>query len=223
MNKLLKNSFAIFVCAVFLFSAIAISATAGTDLELNKKTQKITLYRYGPDGFVKPVDVDVSLKNGQNLADAIAEKCEELVESDIEIQSFLGDNNTSNDTNASILKLGFLSKVKSKGRGFHFKFKTKVNVLTKFKLFSLLLPKIRIWARTPIVFCKYSNDSRAHTTIISTQDSNLTKVVEGSHSVFIYNFVGFTSWCGRFSFSPFDVLPRSFSGYAMFVSCKTLP
>ena len=223
MNRLLKNSLAIFICATFLFSIIAASAIADIDLELNKKTQKVTLYRYGPDGSVKPVDVEVLFNNGQNLADAIAEKCEELAESDIEIQSFLGDNNTSNGTNTSILKLGFLSKVKSKGRGFHFKCKTKVNVLIRFKLFSLLLPKIRVWARTPIVFCKYSNDSRAHTTIISTQDSNLTKVVEGSHSVFIYNFVGFTSWCGRFSFSPFDVLPRSFSGYAMFVSCKTLP
>ncbi|MEA2055907.1 MAG: hypothetical protein U9O49_03645 [Candidatus Thermoplasmatota archaeon] len=223
MNRLLKNSLAIFICATFLFSLIAVSATASIDLELNKKTQEITLYRYGPDGSVKPVDVEVSFKNGQDLADAIAEKCEELAESDIEIQSFLGNNDTSNDTNASILKLGLFSKVTSRGRGFHFKFKTKVNVLIKFKLFSLLLPKLRVWKRTPIVFCKYLNDSRAHTTITSTQDSNLTKVVEGSHSVFIYNFVGFTSWCGRFSFSPFDVLPRSFSGYAMFISCKTLP
>lgn len=51
---------------------------------------------------------------------------------------------------------------------------------------------------------------------------NATKTILGNHSVLVRNFVGYTTWCGRFSQSPLDILPRAFCGYARFVVCNKL-
>jgi hypothetical protein len=92
----------------------------------------------------------------------------------------------------------------------------------KKKLISLRLPKVHSWI--PFIYCDYSNDPRANTTIspISGGGENSTIYFEGNHSIFVVRFTGFASWSGRFSFTPVDMLPRSFSGIAMFVRCKSM-
>jgi hypothetical protein len=119
LNKINKIIGVLILIILFLMSGI-ISSSANsinkkyqdvncerpTDPEIFSKT--VTLYRFGLNGDVKPIQVEISFNNFQNINEAISEKCEELLMEDIEFQ----------DLNNSFTS-GLFTLVKSHGRGIH--------------------------------------------------------------------------------------------------------
>jgi len=217
--KLTVKRLSIFLICLTLFLSSTGLASAFQNISNNSKIDTIIIYRYGPDGSVIPVELNVNLER-KNLKEILIDKCKELLENDSQIQDFL-----SNVTFNFTADAGYLF-IKSQGRGFHFKTKTEVKILTKFKLFKLMIPRIKIKTNKDLIFCRYYNDERANTTIKpiirNIMGKNATKYIEGNHTIFVRNFVGYTTWCGRFSFSPFDILPRTFVGFGRLVVCNKI-
>lgn len=212
MYELVKKSIVIVMSLVFLTSGLAAASVEnGVSVDTSKFTKIMMLYRCGPDGSITPVLVDITLEEGQDVEEAIADKCSELIESDIEIQNFVNQNNST----------GMLSKIKSHGRGFHFKTKIRISLVKRIKLFQMLPPYFRIQTKIPVIYCKYAEDARANTTITPLLGGNAT-YIEGNHTIFALGFVGFVGWLGHFSKSPLDLIPRYINGYAMLVRCKKL-
>lgn len=214
--------YVLLVCLVLLIT----SFTAMSAVDEKTLTKTVTLYRYGSDGTISPITVDLKLKKGEDLAEILADKCNELVENDFEMRNFIQNScNSSNETDnttETYKSLNIFSKINSKGKGLHLKTKIRWKLVSKFKIFRILPPYFRKTATIPFIYCKYTNDPTANTTIHSML-FNSTKSFEGNHSIFVYKFVGYASWIGRFSFTPFDFLPRSFSGYAAVAYCKSIP
>jgi len=221
MKISIKKTIVMLVCLAILMSITSVSYAMTTEqkgmIAENKyegktiSTKTITLYRYGPDGSIMPVEVKIDAKNGQYIGEAIANKCEELFKNDRELQ---------NSTNISVLKMGLFCKIKSQGRGFHYQMKLLGKLAIRYILFRLELPRIHTLLDKPLIYCNYEKDTRANTTITSLL-FNKTQYIDGKHSVIVRDFVGYTSWFGRFSFSPFDILPRGFFGYAKLAVCIT--
>jgi len=227
MKNLKLICLAIFTSFIVLTSSASISLAK--EIEDSEKIVTITLYRHGIDGSINPIDINIDLSDG-NFEDLIQEKCNELLKDDETIQEYL-ENFTFNLTGDTGILL-----VKSRGKGFHFEHKVRIKlfnrpkilerILDKFTIFKFRLPNLNIITKKPYLFCKYSNDEKANTTITpllrSLQNENASKTIEGNHSVLVYNFIGYTSWFGRFSFSPFDILPRTFVGYGRVAVCNRL-
>lgn len=217
MNILLKKSIALMVCIFFVLTSMTAISESIVDEKNITIIEKVTLLRYGPDGSVEPVIVEIELKEDQDIDNVIAEKCNELLSLDQEIQDLLNNQTGVNRTS------GVFKVVSSKGKGLHFKLKTRLRLTLNKKLTSLKLPRISVIPRKPLIYCNYVNDPNAYTEVspMFKSDPNATKIVTGNHSVLALNFIGYTSWSGRFSFTPFDILPRSFSGIALFIICKS--
>jgi len=218
MNNKIVKTFLIAIILLILLSPAYLSDVE-KNIENEEKIEEITLIKHSPDGTIKPIKVKIEIEKNENLDEKIVDKCEELTKKDDEIQNYI---NNLDENNTSKIK-GFLVKVKSSGKGFHFKFKTKLKICVKKKLLSLSLPKIIALGRIPFIYCNYKNDPNAYTQIspLIKNDVNSTKIINGNHTIFVYNFVGFTSWTGRFSFTPFDMLPRGFSGIALYAKAKS--
>lgn len=196
--------------------------------ESEQKT--ITIYRVGPNGGIIPIKINVE-EDVENLGEFIEQKCDELFEKDLELQEYIKmlqeeDNNTKSNISGIY---GFI-RIKSNGRGFHFKTKTNVRIVTRFKLFKIMLPRITISTKRCLVFANYANDQKAKTTFYPLlrpnyySGENMTaKVIEGPHSVTVTKFTGYTTWIGRFSnfLFDFDIMPRAFSGVGRLVLCKS--
>ena len=225
MHKLEKKFIVILVSLAFLMSGIA--TTSAITIQKNETgeleeassemaplTKTVTLYRYGIGGSVTPFEVNINLEDGQDIGKAMADKCEELLENDEEIQNFLKEWNYNG---------GVLCKVKSTGKGFHYQTLLIEKLLVRFLLFKLDLPRIHTILNKPLVLCKYKNPE-AETTItpLLINATKYTRNMTGKHMVACINFLGFTSWLRRFSFSPFNIIPRSFSGVSVLVICKRL-
>jgi len=213
MRLPVKKTIVMLSCLVILMPAISV-AYGETIEEKAISTETITLFRYGPDGSITPVKVKIDNKDGKDIGEAIADKCEELFVNDAEMQNYM-EKSIGNFT----ISIGVL-KVKSHGRGFHFKTKLLEKMALNFILFKLDLPRLGVMAKKPLIFCKYSRDARANTTITPLLRTNAKKSIEGPHSVVAINFIGFTTWFGRISISP--ILPRAFFGIARLVACKSL-
>ena len=232
MNKFMKI-IVVLMALAFLSTGFAGAANINKKIEVeeNKDENEVveeidyTVYRFSPDGEITPIDIKIFLKVEDDLWLLLEEKCDELFEQDLELQNFINtltdENATDNETNESKLKTRF-SRVKSHGRGFHFKTKTHVSILTKFKWFKIGIPKVLVYPRKPLIYCRYPNDTKAKTVVTPLFDTNSTVVINGSHSVTVKNLVGYTTWHGRFCFSPLNLLPRAFSGIASKVKIKTL-
>jgi len=225
MQKLVKKISTFVLITVFCTASMAAASVfslpeakiitlENSSIKAVKTNKTMMLYRFGPDGYFKPIHVDVSLKEGLTLEEALVEKCNELMENDVELQKFLGD--LINDNNE------LLSKVTSYGKGFHFKMKIRITLKKRIKQFPLL-PPYRTRIKIPLIYCRYPKDIQANTSIRPLLEESATTYVEGNHNVFIVGFFGFAGWLGLKSFSPFDIIPRAFAGYALFVSCKKLP
>lgn len=213
-----KKTFVMLVCLAIIMPAISVSYSETTE-EKAISTETITLFRYGPDGSITPIKVKIEAKDGKDIGEAIADKCEELFENDAEMQNYVEKSiSIGNYT----IDFGII-KVKSHGRGFHFKTKFLERLALNIILFKLNLPRLGVMVTKQLVFCKYSKDAKAKTTIdpILRNKTNTTKIVTGPHSVLVINLIGFTTWFGRISISP--ILPRAFSGIARLVVCKSLP
>jgi len=229
MNKLVKKSIALFIFLLFIISAVTISSAATIKKEAtinseeNLSTQKInpvkeiTLYRYGPDWTITPKKVMIKLVKEQDLGEAIANKCDELMENDIEIQNLI-KKERDNETR-------ILSKIWSVGRGFHFKTKIRLQMVKRIKLFPFLPPYFRTAIFIPTNFCKYSKDPKAKTVITPLSigsikfGENLT--IDGPHSVLTLGFIGYSGWIGHISYLGF-IMRTGFVGFTLYASCKKL-
>jgi len=233
----MKKKITVIICLIVLVSSMGLVSSQNVDEK--DSTATFTIYKVSPDGEISPIDVCLDNIKSKDIGQALEDVCTTLFENDEEMQQYvksLTENNTVNNTGNNTssfnmsLNLSFqfgMVRIKSHGRGFHFKTKTKIEILTKFKFFKIMLPRIRITTRKPIVFCSYPSDQRAKTTfkslINSYLDENATgKVITGNHSVFVRYFVGYTTWLGRIS-NPFSsLIPRAFSGIGRYVICNQL-
>jgi len=228
MYKKSRKSIVFIVCLIVLVSSFGYSMAKSID-SVNKNSnnssiETMTIFRYGPDGSVTPIKVSLNLNKVDDLGEVLADKCNELFEKDTKMQMYL-QNLLENTTLNLSFSFGLLY-IKSHGRGLHFKTKTIVTIITRFKIFKIMLPHFKVHIKKHLIFCRYKNDARAKTVITplirSMSDPNVTKIIEGNHSVLVHNFVGYTTWCGHFSKSPFDILPRAFCGLARLVICNKL-
>jgi len=230
MNITTKKLVIIFICLALLLPVIFVSSAEGQkSFESSKNMNLIeeyyikksyTIYRFGPDGTISPVQVEIDVGKGQNLGESIADKCEELFENDKEMQSIF-------EIELENLTFGFICKIKSQGKGFHYKSMYLEKIIARIALFRLGLPRITTILHAPLIVCRYPNDLNAKTKITQlfalNETANTTKIVEGNHTVIAQNFIGYTTWLGRFSKSFLDIVPRAFSGFARFVICNKLP
>ena len=211
LRKLEKKLIISFISIVILISGLTTASAVTIEKENPNikgdeptlQTETVTLYRFGLDGSLTPVEVEVKLKEGQDLNEAIEEKCLELLENDPEFQETLDDNTTR----------GTLSKVRSRGRGLHLKLRPAIQWPVKYKLFPMLPPYIFRRLHIPIVFCKYTRDNKAFTTITPLIGGNAT-TIDGPHSVLCMGFYGFKWWAGHVSLLGFG-LRTGFVGFSI--------
>ncbi|UCB58330.1 MAG: hypothetical protein JSV67_06950 [Thermoplasmatales archaeon] len=207
----MKKMINILISLMLVITALSLSVSAGDEnssIETVQITKTVTFYRHSLDGSITPITVDISLKDGQNLEEILVDTCSELLDNDEELQKLLQD--FINDDNT------FVSKVKSRGKGFHFKMKIRYKLGKGIKLFPLLPPYFIGGIKIPLIYCRYLDDVNGNTSITPLMGGDKETIyVEGAHTVFALGFIGYTSWFGRVSLSPFDILPRMFTGYAL--------
>jgi len=178
-----------------------------------------TIYRFGPDGSIIPIKIDINADEEQDVGETIANKCEELFEKDSEMQSLI-------EIELENLTFGFLCKVKSHGRGLHYKSMLLEKTVSRFVLFRLGFPRVTTILHNTFIICRYPKDIRAKTKITQYFGKNVTgnktQIIEGNHTIIAQNFIGYTTWLGRFSKTLLDITPRAFAGFARFVICNKL-
>jgi hypothetical protein len=224
VREITKKLTVISVLLLFLVSGFAGASFASikdnpSDDSVNNEI--VTLYRYGPDGTITPVSVNIACQEEQNLDDIIAEKCSELLDKDLEIKNYVSitDNVTT---------LFGLSRIKSSGVGLHWKsplrFRIPLFVMLRFRLFQDVPLKYKILGINviPLVHCNYMNDENASTNIetIPTpfRPDKETMSIEGKHNVTALFFFGYTYWRGTRA-NWFDDSGKStgFDGYAYII------
>lgn len=177
------------------------------------KTLTVTLFKHEFDGSKTPIDVKIELEEGKDIVAEIEKKCYEILENDPKIQSLL-ENNETNDTQQ------FIQKIKSRGKGLHFRFNTRIQLFKLYKIFPLLPPYFRTFIILPIVICQYKKDNKAYTTLTSINGSNSTTIV-GPHRVISIGFYGISWWIGKFSLYGF-IFRNGFVGISLLTRIKKL-
>jgi len=224
MYKLIKKISVIFTLLLLLTAGLAstsIAFSGETPHEAIPLTKKVTLYRYGPDGSIRPIRVDIELAKGQDMAEAILEECSELIDSDTVIQSYLSGNKPN-------ISMNMFSRITSKGKGSHLKSPFSIRIPFLFLLKYGLLQELPLIYRIlgprlfPLVHCNYSNDENART-YIKTEPSPIRPdpieiTIEGKHEVWVSWFIGYTGWLGSSAgFYDKRGLTTGFDGYASFI------
>ena len=216
MSKNKNKIIVLFITHIFLISGLVTASEINNENSIEKSAEEVTsvsisktviLYRHGVDGSITPIKVKINSGNSKDTGDAILEKCQELFENDTEFE------------NLSKIKVNIYSIVKSKGRGFHYQMQLLGKLSIRYILFRLGLPRIHTLCNNPLIVCKYKNEE-AKTTIKPLILPNLEVEMNGSHVVIVHNFVGFTSWVGRFALTPLNLTPRSFYGIARLAFCQ---
>jgi len=220
MRQITKKMVVMFMLALLLVSGLAGASTLYIPNNLpddSAYSEIVTLYRYGPDGTIIPVNVNVAYGEGQNLDEAIVKKCSELLDNDVEMQDYISSNGLKN--------ISYWSHVSSWGIGQHwkspFRFRIPLLMLLRFKLFPDVPFRYKIFGINviPWVFCNYSNDENAHTKIETlstpTRPKNTT-IIYGMHNVLAIGFFGYTYWLGTHA-KWFDDSGKEtgFDGYAI--------
>ena len=224
MEKLEKKLIVILISLGFLTSGVVTASGISIEkpkikelkeniLESSILSNKVLIYRHGPDGSITPVKIDLELEDEQDIGEAIIEKLDELLDNDQEIQDLMQLLNFTID---------FGVRIKSRGKGIHFQTLFFEKILIKFILFRLGLPRIAPICAKPLIYCKYLKDEQAKTTIKFLYGFGESTEMKGKHAVIIHNFIGYTTWFRRFSITPFNILPRAFSGYARLAFCREL-
>lgn len=224
--KIVVISITLFICIANVATASLVytppldtSTSERSPIETLETITTMTIYRYGPNGSIKPIQIEINQKEGQTLGDILVNKCCDLLENDRELQKFCQDYTNVNNT--------LLAKVASQGKGFHLKTTIHINLirLVKFlpflklvKLFPWYPPFYSVRTNIPLIYCRYPRDDNATTSITRISgEKNETIYVQGNHSLCAIGFIGFTSWFNHRSFSPFDVIPRAFAGYTLLI------
>jgi len=220
MLKLEKKIIVTLVSIIILISGFStISATSikkdssySTQEETSSPTTKtVTVYRYGADGSITPVDVKIELKEGQDINEAIEEKCLQILTNDPEFKDLLNNSVTRSS----------MSFIKSRGRGLHLRFCLTITWLKKFDLFPLLPPYIFRRVNIPIIYCRYSLDQRAYTKITPLLDMTNTTTITGPHIVRSIGFYGFKWWLGHISLLGFGIR-TGFVGFSLSTKIREL-
>lgn len=181
--------------------------------EKDVKTLTVTLFKHEIDGSKTPIKVEIELEEGKDIGEIIEEKCYEILENDPKFQILL-ENNETNESQQ------FIKKIKSRGKGLHFRFNTRIQLFKLYKIFPLLPPYFRTFILLPIVICQYKKDKKAYTTLTAINGSNSTTIV-GPHRVISIGFYGISWWIGKFSLWGF-VFRNGFVGISLFTRIKKL-
>lgn len=217
MRSLLLRSCAFLVTVVILVSGLFIPCVTSAE-EYSKSDEDgsiktMTLYRYGPDGSIRLVRMDVKCGKSVDLASVFAEKCLEMVENDIELQDFIFGNESL---------INVVSSVTSFGGGFHFKSSIRLPfmLMLRRKIFS----RLPIRCIIPLVFCRYE-DEHAKTTIktlsIPCREETTTTIIEGNHTIIATGFVGYAGWLGFTSqLGQHLGIRTGFAGYTLFTGVR---
>ena len=218
MQKLNNKLFVVLVTSIIISSGI--TTISAIDIKNNNISTKekitdtnietVTLFRYGLDGSIEQIEIEIEVDKKTDIAELIEEKCQDLIEDDIEFQNLLTNNS----------KLNFLSKIRSRGRGIHFKIAPQILWPVKFKLFPLLPPYIFRRVKIPIIYCRYPRDQYARTEITPLIGGN-TNTTEGYHSVLSVGFYGFKWWIGSVSFLGF-LFRTGFVGFSILTRTREL-
>lgn len=231
----MKKTIVFLLCLVFILSTTASAIKISTEQEKiddnsenNKEEnnyEKITLYRYGLDNSITPVEIELEKNSYETIEETIKKKCEELFKQDSKFQDFIKNLPEIKLKSKFTGDWGWLY-VSSHGIGKHYKTKMLLRVVLKLSLFRFKLPQLSIKLRREI-FCKYEHDLGAETNIVpiirTAMGYNAAKNMTGNHSVYVHSFAGFTTWSGRFSISPEKKIPRAFAGVGRLVICKQFP
>jgi hypothetical protein len=173
-----------------------------------ENTISITLYKHELDGSRTPIDVDIELEEGKDIGEQIEEKCLEYLEDDPFIKRLEDENITQE----------LFMKIRSRGRGLHLRFNSRVQFFKLYKLFPFLPPYFRTLYIVPLLICQYKRDNKAFTTLSQINGNNST-LVQGAHRVISVGFYGISWWIGKVSLIGF-VLRNGFVGISLLTRIK---
>jgi hypothetical protein len=178
--------------------------------EKDKDTVTVTLFKHEFDGSGYPIEIEIKLEEGKDIEELIEEKCLEYLEDDPIIQDLADENITQE----------LLMKIKSRGRGLHIRFNSRVQFFKPYKLFPFLPPYFRTFIIVPLIICNYKNDKKAKTELSQIKGNNSTTIV-GPHRVISVGFYGVSWWIGKVSLVGF-VVRNGFVGISLLTRIKKL-
>jgi hypothetical protein len=202
----------IFISGLPAVSSISISSFNPNNNLTTKPKEIITLYRYGLDGKITEMQIEVEIEEVTDIYDAVEKKCMELVQNDEEFKEVIGNPNISRN---------ITSIVKSRGKGFHLHFIFTVKWVKMIDFFQLLPPFQYRRLPIPIIYSKYKSDELAQTQITPIYDMANTSVITGPHSVSVIGFIGFKWWSGHISLLGFAIR-TGFVGFSVYTKIKRL-
>jgi len=173
-----------------------------------ENTLTITLFKHELDGSRTPIDVEIELKEGKDIGEQIEEKCLEYLEDDPFIKRLEDENITQE----------LFMKIRSRGRGLHLRFNSRVQFFKLYKLFPFLPPYFRTLYIVPLLICQYKRDNKAFTTLSQINGNNST-LVQGPHRVISIGFYGISWWIGKVSLIGF-VFRNGFVGISLLTRIK---
>lgn len=181
------------------------------DNSVNTTKKIVTLSKYGLDGSVTLMKVEIKINPGEDITDKIEEKCIELLKNDPELQKLLENNITKNT----------LSLIRSRGRGLHVKFNPSLPWPINNKISQLLSSDKYRKIHIPIIYCRYPNDAKAYTITHSLFNNSNSNTTTGAHSVLCIGFYGFKWWLGHVSWRGF-LLRTGFIGFSIYTKINSL-
>lgn len=204
----------IFISGLPAASSISISINnQNNDENLTTTTREtVTLLRYGADGSITPIEIEIDVKEGTDVYDAVEEKCLEMIQNDEEFKDLQANPNITRN---------ITSIVKSRGKGFHLLFIFTIKWVKMFDFFQFLPPFQYRRLPIPIIYAKYKKDLTAETKITPIYDLKNTSVIKGPHSVTTIGFIGFKWWLGHISWAGF-VIKTGFVGFSVYTKTKRL-
>lgn len=175
--KKINEIFVVWVTLLFLGLALLPSLNAGV-LEINvpqfiprkENFEEVTIYRFGPDGGLKSVHVNILLEEGRNSEEAITEKCRELYENDKELQQYI----------KSKVDSPLVTYVKAEGKG----------GFLPFRPIRLKNRWLR-WRSLILYRFFYKNDS---TYIRFNESQDWSLLLEGSQEIRLIGFTGYVNF-----------------------------
>ena len=173
-----------------------------------ENTITITLFKHELDGSRTPIDVEIEIEEGKDIGEQIEEKCLEYLEDDPFIKRLEDENITQE----------LFMKIRSRGRGLHLRFNSRVQFFKLYKLFPFLPPYFRTLYIVPLLICQYKRDSKAFTTLEQINGNNST-LVQGPHRVISVGFYGISWWIGKVSMIGF-ILRNGFVGISLLTRIK---
>jgi hypothetical protein len=125
--------------------------------------EEITVYRYGPNGDIKPLKIQITSIAGENFAELVSDKCRELCEKDEELQQIIQSEESF--------------EVKSEGKGWFFSFRP------------IIWKNRKVLWRT-VLMCRYFYEGD-YTKVRDNETSEWIPVLEDVHEIRIIGFTGY--------------------------------